>query len=80
LPRIALSTQSARWPWTIRDHGIGLSEEAALRKFEPFFTTKQQGTGLGLPVCRRIVEAHDGTIEATNHPDGGVVARIKLPR
>lgn len=64
---------------TIRDHGSGLSDEAADRMFEPFFTTKQQGTGLGLAVCRRIVDAHGGTIEAANHPDGGVVVRIVLP-
>lgn len=64
---------------TVRDHGVGLSEEAAKRMFEPFFTTKLQGTGLGLPVCRRIVEAHYGTIEAANHPHGGVIVQIVLP-
>ncbi len=65
---------------TIRDHGSGLTEVVAKRMFEPFFTTKQQGTGLGLAVCRRIIEAHDGIIDAANHPDGGVVVRIVLPR
>jgi two-component system, LuxR family, sensor kinase FixL len=64
---------------TIRDYGSGLTEEVAQRMFEPFFTTKQQGTGLGLAVCRRIIEAHGGTIEAANHPDGGAVLRIVLP-
>ncbi len=64
---------------TIRDHGVGMSEDAAKRMFEPFFTTKQQGNGLGLPVCRRIVEAHEGTIEAANHPAGGVIVQIVIP-
>ncbi len=64
---------------TVRDHGSGLSNAAASRLFEPFYTTKQQGTGLGLAVCQRIVEAHRGTITAANHCDGGVVVRIVLP-
>ncbi len=64
---------------TVRDHGSGLSDAAASRLFEPFFTTKQQGTGLGLAVCQRIVEAHRGTITAVNHCDGGVAVRIVLP-
>ncbi|WP_436714406.1 ATP-binding protein [Roseiconus lacunae] len=62
----------------IRDHGEGLSREVEQRMFEPFFTTKQQGTGLGLAVCRRIVEAHGGIIEATNAPEGGTVVRIRI--
>ncbi len=65
---------------TIRDHGTGLSDETAIRMFKPFFTTKQRGTGLGLAVCRRIVEAHGGTIKARNHPDGGTIVQIVLPK
>jgi PAS domain S-box-containing protein len=64
----------------VRDHGCGLTEEVQHRMFEPFFTTKQRGAGLGLSVCRRIVKAHGGTIEAANHPDGGTVVQIILPR
>ncbi|QDT61430.1 Sensor protein FixL [Stieleria bergensis] len=63
----------------VRDHGEGLSREVEQRMFEPFFTTKQQGTGLGLAVCRRIIEAHEGTIEAANAPEGGTVVRIRIP-
>ncbi|WDQ14861.1 sensor histidine kinase [Rhodopirellula sp. P2] len=64
----------------VRDHGSGLTEEVQHRMFEPFFTTKQRGAGLGLSVCRRIVKAHGGTMEAANHPDGGTVVQIILPR
>lgn len=47
---------------SIRDNGPGLTDEQKQRIFEPFFTTKTHGTGLGMTLCQRIVEAHDGTI------------------
>lgn len=64
----------------VRDHGSGLDEAVKRCLFEPFFTTKQQGTGLGLAVCRRIIEAHEGNIDASNHPGGGTVVRIRFPQ
>ncbi len=63
----------------VRDHGEGVTEEVEVRMFEPFFTTKLQGTGLGLAVCRRNIQAHHGIIEAANHPEGGVLVEISLP-
>lgn len=65
---------------TVRDHGPGLSEEAAERIFNPFFTTKENGTGLGLAIAHRLIEAHDGRMSARNAPDGGAVFTIVLPR
>ncbi|MBI1315198.1 PAS domain-containing protein [bacterium] len=53
----------------VRDNGPGLTPEVRTRMFEPFFTTRTQGTGLGLPISRRIVEAHGGRIEVVNPPD-----------
>ena len=63
----------------VRDHGEGLTAEAESRMFEPFFTTKTRGTGLGLALCRRIIEAHGGTIEASNDESGGTVVKINVP-
>ncbi len=48
---------------SVRDNGPGLSPEAKKRLFEPFFTTKSVGTGLGMPICKRIIEAHGGDLQ-----------------
>lgn len=47
---------------TVRDYGIGVTPEASARMFEPFFTTKRGGMGMGLAMCRSIIEEHDGRI------------------
>jgi PAS domain S-box-containing protein len=62
------------------DAGIGIAPAIEDRLFEVFFTTKQEGHGLGLRLCRTIVQAHDGSIEAANNPEGcGAVFRVLLP-
>lgn len=63
----------------ISDTGPGIPSEVAGRLFEPFFTTKPDGTGLGLPIARRIVEEHGGTLTVGPGPTGGALARIRLP-
>ena len=63
----------------IRDHGCGFDNDSLHHAFQPFYTTKQHGTGLGLAVCRRIVEAHLGEIRASNHSEGGAVIEITTP-
>lgn len=63
----------------LRDFGPGLDATIQQRMFDPFFTTKCQGTGLGLSVCRRIIDAHGGSIEAANHQDSGAEIRIQIP-
>ncbi len=63
----------------ISDQGPGLTAEQAEKIFEPFYTTKQKGTGLGMAIAQRIVEAHNGTIAACSDPDGGTTITITLP-
>jgi signal transduction histidine kinase len=62
----------------IEDNGKGIPEEALSRIFEPFFTTRAKGTGLGLALASRIVEAHGGTIVA-NSSENGTTFTIQLP-
>lgn len=67
---------------SIRDSGPGLPEDAKTRVFDPFFTTKPsgEGTGLGLAISYEIVQEHQGSIVADNHPDGGALFTVRLPR
>ncbi len=63
----------------VADRGCGLPVELGDRVFEPFVSTKEGGTGLGLPICRRIIEDHGGEIAAENRVGGGSLFSIRLP-
>jgi len=63
----------------VLDRGQGLSPEVAGRLFDPFFTSKSRGTGIGLSVCKRFVEAAGGTISLQPRDGGGCIARVELP-
>jgi signal transduction histidine kinase len=63
----------------VSDTGRGIEQEALERIFDPFFTTKEEGTGLGLPICRQIVEQHGGTITVESKKDEGTRVVILLP-
>jgi two-component system sensor kinase FixL len=63
----------------VRDTGPGLDEEVARRLFQPFVTTKPGGIGIGLSICRTIVEAHDGKLWASDNPGGGTIFHLTLP-
>ncbi|PWK05964.1 ATP-binding protein [Tumebacillus permanentifrigoris] len=62
----------------VADNGCGMTLEQIERIFEPFFTTKATGTGLGLPVCRKIVETHRGTLEVMSAVEVGTVFTIRF--
>ena len=64
---------------SIRDTGIGLPPEQADKVFDSFFTTKPQGTGMGLSICRSIIESHGGRLWATGNPDRGTTFQFTLP-
>jgi signal transduction histidine kinase len=64
----------------VRDNGPGFDSETEQKIFEPFFTTKTKGTGLGMAIARRIVEAHGGRIAVGEDPSSGAEIVITLPR
>jgi PAS domain S-box-containing protein len=64
----------------VRDNGPGLTAEQRAKIFQPFFTTKRQGTGLGMAIAKRIVEAHGGQIAVANGARSGAELLITLPR
>ncbi len=64
---------------SIADNGPGFPVELLPRIFEPYVTTKARGTGLGLPIVKKIVDEHQGSIEISNAPEGGARIDIRLP-
>ncbi|HBI83985.1 MAG TPA: PAS domain-containing sensor histidine kinase, partial [Alcaligenaceae bacterium] len=62
---------------SVTDHGHGLTDPERL--FEPFFSTKSEGLGMGLNICRTIIESHHGRLWASNNPEGGTIFRFTLP-
>lgn len=79
--RIVISTTDADGMvrLTIEDSGCGMSEEVRGRIFDPFFTTKATGMGVGLAICRSIVELHRGTIDVRSTPGQGSTFEIAIP-
>ncbi|MCB1937120.1 MAG: HAMP domain-containing protein [Nitrosomonas sp.] len=80
-PVIEINTQSSEdgIKLIIRDNGCGFSDEVRSRVFEPYITTKAKGTGLGLPIVKKIVEEHEGTIQIQNLKPRGAQVTITLP-
>jgi PAS domain S-box-containing protein len=63
----------------IRDYGPGMPDEVRAKAFDAFFTTKHRGTGLGLPIARRIIEAHNGQIDIAPADGAGTLVSVELP-
>jgi len=80
LVEVTLAGEASVAVLTVRDHGPGIAQGQEDRIFEPFVTTRVRGTGLGLAIARRLAERHGGSLTASNHPEGGAVFRLSLPR
>jgi signal transduction histidine kinase len=63
----------------VEDSGPGIDSNNVNRIFDPFFTTKQHGMGMGLSICRSIVEAHDGRLSTRSAVGRGAIFEITLP-
>ena len=61
------------------DTGVGMTKETLSKIFTPLFTTKSQGMGFGLPICKRIVEAHGGLIDVSSEIGKGTKFTVRIP-
>ncbi|HKQ10052.1 MAG TPA: ATP-binding protein, partial [Rhizomicrobium sp.] len=73
------STQTDMMEFRLRDSGPGLSGKVRERIFEPFNSTKQDGMGVGLSICKRIIQDHGGRIWVEDAPGGGAIFCFSLP-
>ncbi|WP_444912149.1 sensor histidine kinase [Microbulbifer sp. PAAF003] len=76
---LEVSTDSFGQKLVLSDRGCGMSEKVLEQALLPFFSTKEQGVGLGLALCREIIDAHDGHIQLLNRPNGGLQICLWLP-
>jgi signal transduction histidine kinase len=77
--RISVRASDGRGIIMVADSGPGIPAEVQEKLFLPFFTTKSRGTGLGLATAKRLIEAHNGSIEIACPPGGGTVVTVQLP-
>jgi signal transduction histidine kinase len=76
---ITVGREGANHRIVIRDSGSGMSRETMERIFDPYFSTKDSGTGLGLPIAKKIIEEHGGTIQVESEPGAGTEVTVELP-
>ncbi|WP_323846824.1 sensor histidine kinase [Microbulbifer magnicolonia] len=76
---LQISADNSGQELVVRDRGCGMSEKVLQQALLPFYSTKPQGVGLGLALCREIVDAHGGQIQLQNRPDGGLQISLWLP-
>ncbi len=77
---VEITTDASAVDIYIRDTGCGMDESHLKQVFSPFFTTKEKGTGLGLAVCKKIVEGHGGDLDAKSEPGIGTTMHVRLLR
>lgn len=78
--RIFVDADEKKVELRVRDDGIGMSDQVRRKAFEPLFTTKAKGTGLGLPICRRIAQEHGGSILLESALGIGTTVTVRWPR
>ena len=76
---VTISGANGRCRIAMADRGPGMPADVRERAFDAFFTTKHRGTGLGLPIAKRVVDAHGGTIHIDVPPEGGTTISVDLP-
>ncbi len=76
---IAVTSGKDKLAITITDKGPGMDRETLENVFTPFYTKKREGTGLGMPIAKKVLEAHKGTIHIDSKPGKGTEVRIELP-
>jgi len=76
---ISSSQEKDHVVFTVADQGPGISKNIFEKVFDPFFTTKNDGSGIGLSICQRIVADHNGTIKLSPSKLGGAEFKIKIP-
>ncbi len=76
---LAQQESDGRLNLRVRDNGPGIESKEMDRIFGPFFSTHESGTGIGLPICRQIIEQHSGQITVENNAAGGALFTVSLP-
>ena len=77
--QVNLSIQENILNICVRDHGAGMELEVMKKAFLPYYSTKTNGSGIGLSICREVIDAHQGQVTLNNHPEGGLQVTVCLP-
>ena len=77
--QVSVSQQSEQLIFTVKDKGKGMTEQQLKQSLLPFFTTKSGGSGLGLALCKEIINAHGGHLKLINRQSGGLAVEFSLP-